>query len=101
MSYLKDLQPQIDAGRTAKHLIWRSILHILVRKELGFYAVQTESYTNPDGVIVVPVNTVFYPTWNMLLDSFKESYKDAEWWLCDEPFADYLPPKRIGKEIPE
>jgi hypothetical protein len=96
---LTELKAAIDAGRTAKHQIWRSILHVLIRKELGFYAVQTEGYINEDGVIIVPVVTVFYPTWEMLLDSFRGCYVDAQWWTCDDKLADYLPPEREDRHL--
>ncbi len=94
MPRLIDLKAAIDDGKTAKHPIWRSILHYLVRKENGFYGKQSEGYTNEDGRIIVEPATVFYPTWEELSNSFSSLYADAEWWLCDDTFADYLPPER-------
>jgi hypothetical protein len=99
MPYLKDLKKQIDAGRTAKHQQFRSILHHRVRKELGFYARQAEGYKNELEVVVVPAATSFYPNWEMLLDSFQGRYEDDEWVVCDEKFEDYLPPER--EDIPD
>lgn len=98
MPKLADLKAAVDAGRTAKHLMRRSILHHLVRKEHGYYARQAEGYVNEIDIVVVPVVTSFYPTWELLTDSFQGRYDDDEWQLCDDQFADYLPPDH--QEIP-
>lgn len=94
MPRLSDLKAQIDAGRTAKHLMWRSILHHLIRKEGDYYGRQAEGYKNEIDIVVVPVVTSFYPTWELLIESFQGRYADDEWQLCDDRFEDYLPPER-------
>src|SRR4051794_1550775 len=99
MPYLKDLKAQVDVGRTAKHRQWRSILHFLVRKELGFYACQGEGYKNEQDVVIVKPRTTFYPSWEELENSFDGFCTDDEWVVCDDRFTDYLPADR--RNIPE
>lgn len=93
MPQLTELKAAIDDGKTAKHRQWRSILHHLIRKENGYYGRQAEGYKNELDVVVVPVATSFYPTWEQLIDSFQGRYADDEWFLCDDQFVDYLPPE--------
>lgn len=95
MSQLNELKAAVDDGKTAKHRIWRSILHFLVRKENGFYGKQSEGYKNEDDIIIVEPATIFYPSWEELINSFSALYADAEWWLTDDKFVDYLPPERV------
>lgn len=95
MSQLNELKADIDTGKTAKHRQWRTILHYLVRRELGFYARQSEGYTNEDGKVIVRANTQFYPTWELLIDSFSLYATSDGWWVCDEQFAEYLPPDHL------
>jgi hypothetical protein len=99
MPRLTELKAAVDDGKTAKHLIWRSILHYLVRKENGFYGKQSEGYANEDGRIIVEPATTFYPTWEELVNSFSTLYADAEWWLTNDKFEDYLPPEH--QETPQ
>jgi hypothetical protein len=94
MPQLNELRAAVDAGRTAKHKQWRSILHYLVRKENGFYGKQAQGYKNEIGIVIVSPATTFYATWEDLLASLNGFYTDDEWWTTDEPFSDYLPPER-------
>src|SRR5690242_17402076 len=98
MPRLADLKAAVDAGRTAKHQQWRSILHHLIRKEGEYYGRQSEGYTNEIDIVVVPVSTSFYPTWEMLIASFQGRYDDDEWFVTDDKFVDYLPPEREDVE---
>jgi hypothetical protein len=91
---LTDCKALVDAGKTAKHLRWRSILHYLVRKEGAYYGRQAEGYINPDGILIVKPDTTFYSTWQDLIDSFNGYYAGSEWEITDDPFEDYLPPER-------
>lgn len=99
MPQLAELKAAVDAGRTAKHRQWRTILHYLVRRELGFYARQSEGYTNGDGIVIVRPNTQFFPSWELLIDSFGIYGASDGWWATDEQFADYLPPEH--QEAPQ
>jgi hypothetical protein len=94
MPQLTELKAAIDDGKTAKHRQWRTILHYLVRRELGFYARQSEGYTNEDGVVIVRPNTQFLPSWELLVDSFGIYGTSDGWFICDDQFVDYLPPER-------
>jgi hypothetical protein len=94
MPQLNDLKKQVDAGKTAKHQMWRSILHYLVRKENGFYGKQSEGYKNEIDIVVVLPHTTFYATWEDLLNSLNGFYTDDEWFVTNDKFEEYLPPAR-------
>jgi hypothetical protein len=95
MPQLNALKEAIDAGHTAKHRRWQSVLHWLVKKEMDFYAKEAEGYTNNDGVVIVRAATAFYPTWERLVSSLEAYYANSHAWrLTDEPLEDYLSPER-------
>jgi hypothetical protein len=94
MPQLSELKAAVDAGKTAKHRRWRSILHWFVKKEQDFYIKQAQGYTNPDGVVIVRAETAFYPRWEGLVDSFGYNATSKRWEITDEELEDYLPPER-------
>jgi hypothetical protein len=92
--YLEDCKAQIDAGKTAEHLRWRSVLHFQIRKEGDYYARHAEGYKNPHGVLIVKPDTIYYSSWEEIIDAFNGYYDDSGWELTNEPFRDYLPIER-------
>jgi hypothetical protein len=91
---LIEYKEDVEHGRTAKHAIPRTILHVLIKKEPDFYVKQYEGYTNKDGNVIVPVNSHFYPSWGHLIASLTYFEQETGWVITDEPIADYLPPER-------
>jgi hypothetical protein len=90
-----ELKNAVDDGKTAKHQRYRSILHWLIKKERGFYAKQAEGYMNEAGFQVVRAETAFYPTWDMLVESFESRYaKSSAWMVTNDKLEPYLPPER-------
>lgn len=90
--YLKDCKEAVDAGKTAQHLRWRSILSYQIRKEGDFYGRHAEGYINPNNVEIVKPDTIYYASWEDLIDAFNGYYSDDGWEITTLPFRDYCPP---------
>lgn len=89
---LSDCKLTVDAGYTAKHQRYRSILYFLIRKKGEYYELQKEGYVNPDGIIIVQQETAFYETWKALLDALGWYASSSGWYITNDQFKE--PPEK-------